>query len=318
MKQLLPSDTLEFVKAARTDNFGLMTFKAAMFDNDYKAWYMKADKSALNHPFPKTKRMGLLLKAIEERQVAQLEVLKTNKHNTGTIPNLKVDNRLVVGLGTESVYETSMTLHPVYGIPYLPASAIKGVLRNYVINELFRDADDKASEAKALQDRIWLPQQFQSNDDKASEAKALQDPIFCQLFGAPESCCVGKALKGRVIFLDAFPKGEIVIEPDVMTPHYQKYYMDSENKIPPADWLEPNPIVFLTVKQPVFDFHYAVRIVSTTEDTVWKRLKSMEEEKAHEVFKGQKLGGLFKKWLPEALRMHGIGAKTTVGYGVFE
>jgi CRISPR-associated protein Cmr6 len=295
MKQLLPSDTLEFVKAARTDNFCLMTFKAAMFDNDYKAWYMKADKSALNHPFPKTKRMGLLLKAIEERQVAQLEVLKTNKHNTGTIPNLKVDNRLVVGLGTESVYETSMTLHHVYGIPYLPASAIKGVLRNYVINELFRDADDKAS-----------------------EAKALQDPIFCQLFGAPESCCVGKALKGRVIFLDAFPKGEIVIEPDVMTPHYQKYYMDSENKIPPADWLEPNPIVFLTVKQPVFDFHYAVRIVSTTEDTVWKRLKSMEEEKAHEVFKGQKLGGLFKKWLPEALRMHGIGAKTTVGYGVFE
>ena len=41
-----------------------------------------------------------------------------------------IDWRLIVGLGNESVYDTSMTLHHVYGIPYIPASAVKGVVRS--------------------------------------------------------------------------------------------------------------------------------------------------------------------------------------------
>ncbi|HFA48250.1 MAG TPA: type III-B CRISPR module RAMP protein Cmr6 [Bacteroidetes bacterium] len=297
MKQLLPTDTKAFVHSIRNaaDNFGLMTFKAAWFDKDCKAWYMNTRKTGLNHPFPSAHKIKPLLRAISKRQKAQLENLRKQKYIPGTIPDLQVEGRLVVGLGTESVYETSMTLHPIYGIPYLPASAIKGVLRNYVIHELFRD-----------------------EDDKASEAKALQDPVFCQIFGSPESGCTGKALKGRIVFFDAFPKGNIIIEPDVMTPHYQEYYMDNENKIPPADWLEPNPIVFITVKKPVFDFHFAIRKVTLAKGSVWKALKEMVPENAHRDFRGKTLGGLFKKWLPEALRINGIGAKTAVGYGVFE
>ena len=44
---------------------------------------------------------------------------------------------MVVGLGGESVYETSITLHHIYGIPYIPASSIKGVVRSWIITEVF-------------------------------------------------------------------------------------------------------------------------------------------------------------------------------------
>lgn len=35
--------------------------------------------------------------------------------------------RLVVGLGRESAFETGLTLHKVYGCPYVPGSALKGM-----------------------------------------------------------------------------------------------------------------------------------------------------------------------------------------------
>nr|MDQ3012024.1 type III-B CRISPR module RAMP protein Cmr6 [Acidobacteriota bacterium] len=35
--------------------------------------------------------------------------------------------RIVIGVGNESVLETSVTLHRTYGVPYLPGSALKGL-----------------------------------------------------------------------------------------------------------------------------------------------------------------------------------------------
>lgn len=42
----------------------------------------------------------------------------------------KLNDKLVIGLGGHSVYETDITLHHIYGVPYIPASAIKGSFRN--------------------------------------------------------------------------------------------------------------------------------------------------------------------------------------------
>ncbi len=121
------------------------------------------------------------------------------------------DWRMVTGMGEASVYETNMTLHPIYGIPYIPASSIKGILRHY-LSEL--------EEGKA-----YIEQIFGKNDQDSS---------------------TGKPVRGQYIFFDAFPTKAPRIELDVMTPHYPKYY--SEGK-PPADWQSPTPIHFLTVGQ---------------------------------------------------------------------
>ena len=48
--------------------------------------------------------------------------------------------RMVIGLGASHPQETSMTLHHIYGIPYIPGSAIKGVARHQVTLKFFEEA----------------------------------------------------------------------------------------------------------------------------------------------------------------------------------
>jgi CRISPR-associated protein Cmr6 len=42
---------------------------------------------------------------------------------------IKTKSRLVLGLGLPSFFENGITLHHIYGIPYIPASTFKGLLR---------------------------------------------------------------------------------------------------------------------------------------------------------------------------------------------
>lgn len=78
-----------------------------------------------------------------------------------------------------------------------------------------------------------------------------------------------------------------------MNPHYPKYYNDKE---PPTDDQNPNPIKFLTVaKGEKFNFYF----------------KNSEVYK--EAFKTD-----LKEDLIQAFNYLGIGAKTGIGYGVLD
>ena len=130
-----------------------------------------------------------------------------------------VDWRLIVGLGSEHVQETNMTLHHIYGIPYIPGSAVKGVLRHW-----------------------WL-EDFDNDEDKA-----LKNKKFLTLFGS-------QGQRGEVQFLDAYPE-EVHLAIDIMNPHYPEYYGGSE---PPTDHQNPRPIPFLTVEQTTFRFVFLAK-----------------------------------------------------------
>ena len=137
--------------------------------------------------------------------------------------------RLVVGIGSEHVQETNMTLDHVYGIPYLPGSALKGVLRSWVIQECFGN-DEKL----ALRDI--------ENSDPADLKEKKQD--FFTVFGSQQ-------VAGKVRFLDALPAGNFRFELDIMNPHFSKYYRGLEF---PTDDQQLNPISFLTLKGVPFRF----------------------------------------------------------------
>lgn len=104
----------------------------------------------------------------------------------------------------------------------------------------------------------------------------------------------------QAIFFDAIPAKPPILEPDVMNVHYQDYYSgktDSQgHPIPPADYLNPNPIPFLTVGKSS-PFLFAVG---------WRGEK---DEKARQQA---------QQWLTVGLRELGLGAKTAAGYGYFE
>ncbi|MBT9258875.1 MAG: type III-B CRISPR module RAMP protein Cmr6 [Clostridiales bacterium] len=48
--------------------------------------------------------------------------------------------RLVIGLGQEGVAETSMTWHHTYGVPVIPATAIKGLMSHFAAQRLGGEA----------------------------------------------------------------------------------------------------------------------------------------------------------------------------------
>lgn len=133
-------------------------------------------------------------------------------------------NRIIVGLGGESVREVSITLHWIYGIPYIPGQAIKGVVSNWIKSEV--------------------------------GDKALKDNTFIQIFGSEE---IKKenipAQRGNVLFLDSFPKdSNFKLKLDIMNPHYPDYYKENNFDVPPTDWQNPIPVFFLTVEQVIFEF----------------------------------------------------------------
>lgn len=149
-------------------------------------------------------------------------MLKDFEHRGYTMQKLhmRADSRVIVGLGAESVLETSVRLHRVYGFPLIPGSALKGVARSYA--ELIEGKDEK-------------------------------DATFAAVFGtAPPN-----ASAGNVIFFDAIPANPVnlKLDLDVMNPHYSDYYRGGN--IPPADYLNPVPVFFLAIA-PESEFLFAV------------------------------------------------------------
>lgn len=215
---------------------------------------------------------------------------------------LSTSSRLIVGLGSTSVLETSIKLHHIYGVPYIPSTAVKGLLRAYRLwklarwdNELFRAFEyaikivyEKCKEPeKEFLERL---NKIQQKELKPDEIVLLEkkDIIFnkknelfeiLQIFGSQIN-------KGSLIVFDAFPEKLKSFEIDIMNPHYPDYYQDNE---PPADWQNPNPVKFLVLPAGTrFNFYFL---------NPYDQLESD---------------------LKNALQLLGIGAKTALGYGVFQ
>ena len=206
-------------------------------------------------------------------------------------------SRLIVGLGAEHPLETSITLHHIFGIPYIPGSALKGVCRMVAFWKLAQENNlaENEEELKIFQKKFY-----------GELFKDDQDILKYQLlFGAQN-------FKGLLLFLDAYPEisgdGKL-FDLDVMNVHYPKYYSGNE---PPADWQNPNPIFFLTVKEGII-FNFYVLF----DEYRFKRLKKDKSELVS-VIENLNIENEIKNLLKQALQNFGIGAKTSLGYGIFQ
>ena len=98
----------------------------------------------------------------------QYDFLKEQKNSLleTTKFNLETKTRLIINHGSESILENSIALHPYYGFPVIPGSAIKGITRHYC-------------------------DEFEKCDKKK------------HIFGNPLD---DNSIKGCIIFLDAWPE----------------------------------------------------------------------------------------------------------------
>jgi len=291
----LPKETRKEIKLDKVENFSLKLNKAVHFF-DISSGKIKFDSDKVKPILfqnkaqdskDKKKKFHFHIKEHYGLEKAQFEKIAQNQKEAAEsicqieTQTFQPDWRLVVGLGGASVYETSMTLHHIYGFPYIPASSVKGVVRSWIITELFLPQ---------------IPENVEKRGEKA-EKKALQEKVFCDIFGCPAESHYNEARQGKAIFFDAFPTEPPTIEVDIMNPHYQPYYSDSSNSTPPADYHPTNPIPFLTVANTPFQFLVGSRELDLSKD----------ENKIN--------GKTLDLWLKDALENHGIGAKTAVGYG---
>ena len=194
--------------------------------------------------------------------------------------NASLDWRMVIGLGSESVLETDITLHHLYGIPFIPASALKGLTRAYVTEEYkeYYVPEGKPEEQRKASKKI---------DDDHSEIK--------RIFGTQKEA-------GTVIFFDAMPRNGITnFVLDIMNPHYPEYYAGNK---PPTSDQNPVPVTFLTVTNTTFTFALAPRDANKKQ-----HVKDMDQVKTWLQEALQKYGvggktsagyGYFKKEMPSA------------------
>jgi len=150
------------------------------------------------------------IEAINRRQAALVERLPEDDRLTMLARLL---SPLTTGMGMSHPLENGFAFLSPYGIPYLPGSSIKGVLR--------RAAQDLVQEGE------WKPEWINS------------------LFGYSAEESGGDSRAGACSFFDVIPEifsDKLAVE--VMTPHYAGYYQGKQS---PSDMEQPNPIPFLVI-----------------------------------------------------------------------
>lgn len=220
-----------------------------------------------------TKQLGNFLKKKNCEQIDFCRTYIKNNNYKEIVITAKLKMPLITGIGETHPSETSMVFDHNIGVPHIPATSIKGVARFAHILSIFLD------------ENLKLKEKYQ----KLKEIK-LEDTDIPDIFGGDKNTEDKiKAYKGSVIFLDAYPVNIPELKVDIMNPHYVDYYND-EN--PPADYLEPSPIKFLTVKD--------------GETFVFRAVAKKE------------IAGRVQNALVRAITKEGVGAKTALGYGIFE
>ena len=239
MTMPLPQDVREVLEAeqGRVDNLFLLFYRYVW------AWWKNGANWSLKDGVPgkqSRRRTGFLDEVAEQtgrrasesargcvgfqfaRQQHMLGALGRSGFAVHTLERV-TEGRLVAGLGYKGALEVGITLHPLYGFPYLPGTSVKGVARAY--------AEDVAS---ASTDDILAVFGSRPKDEHEVEDHRL----------------------GGVRFFDALPPEFPKLDVDVMTPHYGEYY-DDPGRNAPGSWLGPVPVKFLTVA-PGTRFRFAV------------------------------------------------------------
>lgn len=141
------------------------------------------------------------------------------------------NSRWAIGIGGVSPFGnlSVSTLHPVYGIPYIPASTLKGLMRHCWI-EINCNGDNDAEEVLRL---------FGSSENETPKDELEHENRM-----------------GQLIFFDSYPDAKCngTLYRDVITPLYPLYYNNFGGK-PPTDDQKPVPIEFICIENMQFNIY---------------------------------------------------------------
>ncbi|MFQ3667195.1 MAG: type III-B CRISPR module RAMP protein Cmr6 [Sphingomonadaceae bacterium] len=235
-------------------------------------------------------RQSALAATVAADQLLRLDALATAPFTTG--------------LGNEHPLENGFAFLNPYGLPYLPGSGVKGVLRQAARELAKGEWGKKRGWDEALDYEITI------------DRKPVRLSMLDVLFGRESADGDTEHVRGALTFWDVLPqiKGDSLMV-EIMTPHQSHYYQQKRDRragdsTSPHDSGQPNPISYLTVPPGSgFAFHvvcdsaHLTRLAPALLDDDngkprWQTLMTTAFEHAFQ-------------WL-------GFGAKTAVGYGAME
>lgn len=193
----------------------------------------------------------------------------------------QLEGRLALNLSDSLIQNAGICLDRLFGLPFIPGSAIKGVSRHAALAEL------KAARAE---DRSRIFDLFRAvfgaadNDFEHGELR----PFRPLLSGRAEN------QKGAIAFLPAYPVNEARVVVDLTNVHYPDYYRTGRTEDLSNERPQPNP--FPAVEAGA-QFAFCLVLNGTNPDP--------------------NLLTAATRWLETALTIHGLGAKTASGYGWF-
>lgn len=259
--------------------------------------------------------------------------------------------RLIVGWGTNATLETGFTMHHFLGFPYIPGSAVKGLLHHVAELQIMNQLADTAFFEQTAPHRqsppAWLAQVLdrlevirllfgsiyleqakgEREDEESISGEPCPRPLFERLLqnvpaNPPEPWKpIRDRLKnlldahtgGMLRFYDAvpLPGQNSLLQRDIVNAHYGDYY--GGNTAVPSDDLEPNPITFLAVR-PGAVFLFPVRLDH------WPQQGGRDEQERERIrilgnLQQANIMTMVHQWMVNALSDYGIGAKTAAGYG---
>jgi len=242
----------------------------------------------------------------------------------------KSTSPFVTGLGNEHPLENGFAFINPYGLPYLPGSSVKGVVRSaaeelalgvfgenhgwdmlavwwlfgfeggssYLSSKAYNiDVLDEEAKRRRQAYRQWVEQSNYDSDClgcfiamTVTDKKKYQQDLREFLLHLPDDI----SNQGALQFWDVYPQNQ-KLSMDILTPHHGGYYK-GENA--PHDSEQPNPNVFLTIPSGSgFDFYCGCESahLPISLQNNWQDLLLAAFQYAFD-------------WL-------GFGAKTAVGYG---
>ncbi len=229
---LLPDNTYEILNSMSEDEKNKINLKL-LLDKYYKYIFnIKEITSKKNKQFKSYKvdndeaknysdgcdlsRMGNFYQHKTEKIIKKL---KTKDIKQEILLKAKLWDKIIIGFGEPTVENASMKLNHITGIPFIPASTIKGAFRKYL--------------------REFFIKQSSSEENKVEED-------IKKIFGSNDNI-------GKIVFLDSYPcEGKFNLKWDIISTHYNDYYTQ-ENKFPTDDQ-NPNVIKFPVIEKAKFGF----------------------------------------------------------------
>lgn len=232
-------------------------------------------------------RQSALAATVAPDQMLRLDALATAPFTTG--------------LGNEHPLENGFAFLNPYGLPYLPGSGVKGVLRQ-AAREL---AGGEWGEPHGWEEGF--------NYEITIDRKPVRLSMLDVLFGRESGDGDTEHVRGALTFWDVIPqiKGDSLMV-EIMTPHQSHYYQQNPaaGSTNPHDSGQLDPISYLTVP-PGSGFAFHVVCDSAHLARLAPALLADDNGKPH-------WQTLMTAAFEHAFQWLGFGAKTAVGYGAME